>query len=200
MDLAELRERLWWELSDGTNIDAMAMLTAGHDVKLINAAIRDLADCLHIVKQDKTLVPDAGMVALPQDFLEVLYVKYKDCALQPVSNLWDIVEDTVKQYSLPRRGVMELHDAPPEDDGTPIHLWYRAYPNELDEDTDVPADVPREFHEKLVTVYAKAQFVRKFDYLLYQQLMNEWRILKKTLNGLVYARHNPVSNNARWEW
>lgn len=312
MNLKELREKLWWELDNGQNIDALATLTAGNDIKLINEAVRDLADCLHIVVYDKTLLPSSnGAVTLPSDFLEVLRVKYKDTDLEPVTNVLNLNIGTYSttQYMLSGRSRMELYDTPPAvpsgltvtpqgtpgstaygyrvaavtsrgtsllcaeattatgnaelsatnynklvwnqvsgatgynvyrtaSGGTPsslgflasvaattyndigaeaavddgggstfnvddylLHLWYRAYPPELVDDDDEPHDIPEEFHEKLATVYAKAQFVRKYDYKLYQALMSEWLItVKKVLYGTVFARYNPVRYDGSWEW
>lgn len=308
MNLKELRERLWWELDNGQNVNDLSTLTAGNDVKLINEAIRDLADCLHIVKHDKTLLPSSvGVITLPSDFLEVLRVKYKDTDLKPVTNVLNLSTGTnaVTQYLLSGRTKMELYDTPPvvptgltvAPQGTPgtttygyrvsavtsrgtsllsaeattstgnavlsgtsynrltwnavagatsyrvyrttsgsatvstgfladtasntyddtgseavvdislengdylFHLWYRAYPATLVNDTDEPADIPSEYHEKLVSVYAKAQFVRKFDYGLYQNLMHEWwNAVKNELRGVVFARYNPVYNDGSWEW
>lgn len=199
MNLAELRERLWWELSDGANIDEMATLTAGYDTRLINEAIYDLADCLHICK-DCNLVPEVGKVTLPGDFMQVQKVKYKDNTLEVVFTRPELELDSVQKYFSPSNGIIELYGAPPEGDTTPVTLYYRAYPAELSEDTDVPVDIPREYQDKLVTVYGKAQFVRKYDYVLYQQLMNEWRYIKKILYGLICARSGPTQTERRWEW
>lgn len=202
MTFKELRELLYWSCDNGQNIDELAFLSAGTDGKLINEALRDLADGLNIVKYTDALVPVGGVVTLPADFLELLRVKYGDTNLKQITNVFDaaIGSSSVTQYMFTSRCAIQLYDTPIVPLST-LYVWYKAYPAELVNDTDEPADVPREYHEALASVYSKAQFHKKFgDVNIYQQLMGLWSLTKKNVLGAVDARAHQAAGSTRWEW
>lgn len=204
MTFKELKELLFWTLDNGQNIDDLAFLNGGNDGKLINQALRDLADCLHIVKYNTTLAPDSsGLVNLPGDLRDVLLVKWGDYTkLTPIDNVLQAAlgSGEVTQYMLTSRTNMQLYDVPTEPYET-LYLWYQAYPAELVNDGDVPADVPEEYQEALATVYARAQFFKKLgDFAQYQQLMGLWAVVKKDIRGVVEARVKPVMYTGEWVW
>jgi len=203
MTFKELKELLFWACDNGQNIDDLAFLGAGKDGQLINEALRDLADCLNIVKYTTTLTPDgSGKVTLPSDFVEALRVKYGDTDLTPITNVFDaaIGSGSVTQYMFTGRQAIQLYDVPALPYST-LYMWYRAYPTGLVNDTDEPTDVPREYHETLATVYGKAQFVKKFgDIAQYQQLMGLWSFIKKEIRGKLEVRAQQGSFPVRWEW
>lgn len=200
----ELRELLFWTVDSGKNVEETAFLHDGSDGRLINAALRDLADCLHIVKMSSTLVPDAsGVVALPDDFRDPLLVRWGDYTrLVPIDSILmaAIGSKAVVQYMMISRASMQLYDVPEAPLHT-LHLWYHAYPAPLVNDNDVPVDVPPEHHEILATIYAKAQLVRKFgDFQQYRQLMGWWAVFKKEIVGITAARVNPEMFTREWKW
>lgn len=204
MNFKELRELLFWTLDDGKNLDQTVFLHDGNDGRLINAALRDLADCLHIVKTTSTLVPDAsGIVTLPDDFRDPLLVRWGDhTKLTPIDSVLTaaVGSGVVTQYTMMSRTTMQLYDVPVPPLQT-LHLWYQAYPVELVNDTDVPVDVPPEYREFLATVYAKAQLAHKFgDFQQYRQLMGWWASFKKEIEGITVARVHPKMFVREWKW
>jgi len=306
MNFKELKDALYWACDNGQNADDLAFLAGGNDGRLINQALRDLADCLRIVKYDNTIQYDsAGKIALPADLLEVLRLRWGNYTdLTPVDDAMKIntLAEGVSAFYVVGRSSAQLYGAPtpipsglavtPEGTtgtttwgyritaiarglesiacaevktaagsdvlsatnynhlswnavpgadgysvyrttagGTPdttgyvatigvasyddigasaggsaitnrlLHLWYRAYPAELAADSDVPSDVPPEYHDALATIYAKAQFVRKVgDYAQYQQLMGMWWAIKKEIRGVLEVRSDPPCYAREWRW
>ena len=57
-------------------------------------------------------------------------------------------------------------------------MWYKAYPDDLVEDTDVPDELPVEYHELLVTVYVRSRHAIKLgQFAVYQNLAPYGKIL-----------------------
>ena len=83
-----------------------------------------------------------------------------------------------------------------------MHLWYKAYPAALTATTDVPTDIPLEYHSTLVDKYAKAQFVlKKGNMQLYGLLMQEWEAVRRHIRGSVDARSMPTNAAPNtWIW
>lgn len=202
MNLKQLREKLWWSLDNGQNADDLEFLYSGNDTKLINEALRDLADALHIIQYDNALIPVGSIVTLPGDFMEMLLFKYGDTNLSPITNINDAAIDSgaVVQFMMVDRNKLQLFDtplAPPEQ----IFVWYKAYPPELVNDDDVPESVPPEFREALATVYARAQFFKKLGNTNeYAALMALWGVIKRSLKGTIDVKINPVTSQDSWEW
>jgi hypothetical protein len=200
----ELKKLLFWTLDNGQNIDDLAFLGEDNDGKLINQGLRDLANCLCIIRYENSLTPDAaGQVNLPDDLRDVQLIKWGEYTkLTPITNVMHaaIGSKSVKQYMFTERSAIQLYDVP-EPPYETIHLWYHAYPPELVNDDDVPTSVPAEFHEALATVYARAQFFKKLgDINQYQNLTGLWNMIKKQVKGIVEARTTPVRYDGRWEW
>ncbi|MDD4721979.1 MAG: hypothetical protein PHR07_04480 [Acidaminococcaceae bacterium] len=313
MNLGELRARLWWELDNGSNIDELAFLHGGNDTRLINEAIRDLVDCIQIIKHDTALYyASTGVVTLPTDVREILSVKFGTTELTPENNptLLNIGSDSTTQYMYNNSKEITLYDTPVPfvtgltvaangttgatsygyavvtvtaegysllcaevkitngnatlsainhnqiswtavtdatdykiyrltSGGTPsslgyigtdtgavtfddtgiaatvdeentstfdvddyrFHLWYKAYPPALVDDDDVPYDIPTEFHEGLIMYYCRAQYMKRFNYQEYQDLIMFWnQVFKKNIMRVIESRSNPVQFNRSWEW
>lgn len=82
-----------------------------------------------------------------------------------------------------------------------IELWYQAYPVDLSAGTDVPSEIPPEYHASLVDKYVRAQHCLKNGWhSLYQALMLEWEDVKNEVSGKTYARTRTVENAGRFEW
>jgi hypothetical protein len=85
-----------------------------------------------------------------------------------------------------------------------MHLWYKAYPATLVNPTDVPSDIPVEYHPYLVDTYAKAIYMRKLgNYQVYSNLMQEWTFLQKQLKGKLSAAADPTGSGMSshiWVW
>lgn len=203
MTFEELKQLLYWECDDGTNADDLLYLKDGHDGELINAALMDMADCLNIIKLDATLVPNsAGVVYLPDDFLGVLRIRYGDTDLSQIDSVFDAPVGTgaVTKYMFVGRSAIQLYDTPVEPYST-LYIWYKAYPPKLVNPTDVPSDVPEEYHRALASYYGKAQFCRKVgDLQQYQLHMALWEQAKKAVRGLVEARSVQYDLKRRWRW
>lgn len=204
MNFKELRELLYWAVDTGKNVEHTAFLHDGNAGRLINAALRDLTDCLHIIRTTNTLTPNvSGVVTLPADFRDPLLVRWgAHRKLTPIDNiLFAALDSNVPtQYMMLNRTAMQLYGAPvpPLE---PLHIWYQAYPVELVADTDVPVDVPPEHREFLATVYAKAQLAQKFgDFAQHRQLIGWWGVLKKEIRGITAARVNPEMYTGAWKW
>lgn len=212
MTFLELKELLFWACDNGVDIEDLDYLRSGYDGKLINRALRDLVDCLHIIKHRTDLVLDAsGTVTLPTDFYSMQRVAYDGIVLSFVDNINDIYssvvgndeDDTgssVSRYVFLAKNKIQLYSAPKEPYGE-IHLWYKAYPPELVNDNDEPSDVPEEYHETLAEIYAKAHFAKKLgDYNQYVQLLTLWHAVKKEIRGVVESRVAPATESRRWVW
>lgn len=306
MNFKELKEALYWACDDGQNIDDLAFLSGGNDGRLINQALRDLADCLRIDKYSTDIRYDAeGKITLPADTLEVLRLRWGDYTdLTPADSVMKLntLAEGVSMFYMPGRTSIQLYGTPPPipanltvsphgesgattwgyrvtalvlgyesiacaevritngnatlsannynslswdtvsgadqynvyratAGGTPsttgylamvsspgyndvgsaadgssitnrlLHLWYRAYPAELVADSDVPSDVPLEYHDALATVYAKAQFTRKVgDWGQYASLMTMWSVIRKEIGGVLEGRTKPPCYVREWRW
>lgn len=203
MTFKELKELLYWACDDGTNSDDLLFLRSGYDGRLINEALRDLADCLRIVRYDDSLFLDeSGVVVLPPDFMSALRVRYGETDLTQVDSAFDLAigSGAVTQYMFVGRNSIQLYDTPRPPYST-IHLWYTAYPPELSNDDDEPSDVPAEYHEALATVYGKAQFYKKFGNLAaHQQLTALWQLVKRDVRLAVASRTAQADHRREWRW
>lgn len=316
MNFEELRQRLRWTCDDGTNSEDLEVLYPNMDGMLINEAIRNLADCLNLVKYSKTTVYSSeGLVTLPSDLMEVLRIRFCGTDLASAASAYDMptsngtyafdddtADDSVSTttFAVMTGTTLQLFGTPtpiPADltvtptgsagsttygyrvsavtaagtsivcaevttttgnatlsatnynaltwtaiagateykvyrttggatqgllgsastnayddtgivatdvvlDDLIMHIWYKAYPATLVNATDVPSDIPAEFHPALVELYAKAQFVRKKgDYKAYATLMGEWEFIKKSIRGTVAARNVTVGEpSTNWGW
>ena len=206
MNLRALREALWWAVDDGTNAADLEVLTSGMDIRLINEALTDLADCLQITKYNNVLTPNPqGVVTLPTDVYEVERVKWGGADLKHVDNVHKIDADPsiqlVSSYMHTGRTTLQLYGTPAPPFSA-FDLWYKAYPVLLINDTDEPVEVPTEFRLPLATVYARARFLDKMDTdkRLAQHLLGAWFMFKKQLRGAVDARQRPSAYTGKWMW
>ncbi len=176
---------------------------------IINDGIRSLADAVRCVETVGIAV-SAGQdtVSLPENFICPLQVKWTPAGgetreLAPIEDPHQATSDggEVVQYLLTAQRTMRLYDTPLVS-GT-LQVYYTRYPRLLANDTDVPADIPEEYHEALVSVYARAIYALKMGWLSqYQALAALWENTRKEIAGVVLARQVPVTytDAVRWEW
>lgn len=200
MTLAELYERLLWSLEDPALQEAVPLYVA---TDLINDALYDLADALHIVKYVSSLpVSVDGVVVLPEDLMYVERVRWNgDTDLKPIYDVNEAAlgSGAVTQYMMQGLRKMQLYDIPTSA-GT-LEVWYRAYPPKLASENDEPSDVPVEYHEALATVYAKAQVLKRSgDLNGYNNHMGLWVVLKKEIRYTITSRTRPAVWTGAFEW
>lgn len=203
MNLLELCNYYWWSIDD--NPANPLLMDKQTLVQLINQARQDLAKDLNIIKE-VTLVPDAnGVVDLPEDLILPLRVIWEAggniTELTPIYdiNLANVGSLAVTQYLFLERLCIQIFDKPPE--AGVVRMWYKAYPDDLVEDTDVPDELPVEYHELLVTVYVRSRHAIKLgQFAVYQNLAALWEDIKRELAGVVDVRIKPVVAEREYLW
>lgn len=203
MNLLELCNYYWWSIDD--NPANPLLMDKQTLVQLINQARQDLAKDLNIIKE-VTLVPDAnGVVDLPEDLILPLRVIWEaggnTTELTPIYdiNLANVGSLAVTQYIFLERLRIQIFDKPPE--AGVVRMWYKAYPDDLVEDTDVPDELPVEYHELLVTVYVRSRHAIKLgQFAVYQNLAALWEDIKRELAGVVDVRIKPVVAEREYLW
>lgn len=175
MNLSEMRSRAWWICEDNeanpTEIP-VAVLTG-----IINDALRDIAPYLNIEKSED-LTFTAGVATLPDDFLAPIAVYDDDVRLTQISRVTDKVDSdqTTSQFYIPNATQIYIYGTTPT--GT-VTLWYQAYPSALDDDSDIPTDIPAHFHSAIPETYVKAIYKKRLNQLGdFGQLMNQWQDIK----------------------
>jgi len=170
---------------------------------LINDGLKTLVDCLAITKYDDTLSPSTGgVVTLPSDFASAIKLVYGDVELKPIDDVRKaaVGSGTTTQYMFSGLNKVQLYDIP----ATPyqsIKLWYKAYPQQLNNDTDIPNEVPQEYHEALATVYARGEYAKRMgytsQYLMYKEM---WEGIKSEIAEVVENRTTPLPHNDYWRY
>ena len=175
MNLKELKELAWWHIDD--NEENPTEIPSAILTRLINEAIKDISPKLNIVKST-TLTFTDGVASLPSDFLSVIEVLDDDTHLMQIDDIRDRADTDgyATQFYIPNNTQIYIYGTTLQGTAT---LWYNAYEAVLNDDTDIPLNIPQELHSAIAEYYVKAKHKQR-DNKLYDsnQLMNLWEQVK----------------------
>lgn len=212
MNLLEMCNLYWWSINDSKTNPLLIDKTTL--VMLINDARKELAGLVDVQKYSEFSVTSAMKFALPTDFITPILVKLDDSRVKPVddiSSVPDILDEDETgsaniTYSIVHSNEATLNNYLQIFGETPsgsskVKLWYKGYPTELANDTDVPTEIPPEYHKHLVLTYVRSLHEFKLGrYGAYQQLATLWEDIKKEVAGEHDARNKPVDNDGGFEY
>ena len=180
MNLSEMRSRAWWAIED--NEANPKEMSAEVLTGIINDALMDLAPYVNIEKST-TLTFVAGVATLPTDFEKAIAVYDGDVRLAQIANVTDKVADdaSCSQFYIPNSTQIHIYGQTPA--GT-VTIYYKAYPSVLNDDADIPSDIPIQFHHEIPETYVVAQYKKRLNQLGdFATLMNQWQAIKLKIRG-----------------
>lgn len=177
MNLQEMRVRGWQVIDD--NPDNPVEVSKELMTAWINDAVIDLSEALQVTKSI-TLIINNGSAWLPDDYLEAIKAYDDTYELKRLFTLHDktVTDDTTDaaEYFIPNDGTIQVFGKTLR--GT-FKLHYRAAPDTLVNDADIPELLPRRFHHFVPEVYVKAQYSLKNGRSnTYRAFMSMWEDIR----------------------
>jgi len=170
MQLSEL-ETLGWENVDDDPTNPNEITKIKMDI-LINQAVANLADILNINKSD-TITLTANVGTLPTDFHAP--VRLEDSDENYIEQIDDINDKGGYSQCWYIGNATTFTVYPTTTAEATATMYYKAYPAALSNATDVPSDIPSEFHHYIADIWVKAHYALKKNFLdEYTGLMLLW--------------------------
>lgn len=179
MNLSEMRILGWWSIKDNSSnpqlIDATTMNT------LINAALKDLASELSIIKS-AALSFVGGVASLPSDFFSPEACYHGTAPMKQLNkiNQGRVADNAdTSQFFIPDNSNINIYGKTPSNTVT---LWYKSYPDELTGDSAAPTELPERFHAYIPTVWVPAMNdLRRGQIYNYGKRLELWQEVKKEI-------------------